>query len=124
MLERRRGSLLRFGRFGLLALIACGGPPWSVAGAPDAPPDRQFRTGVEAGLDVYVWECHKGERIVVFQHGSACFGTRPPVLTRGPCGAPLAVESQFPPLDEGHLHSVPESLQWPGTPRPKDGSTD
>ncbi|HQY64400.1 MAG: hypothetical protein IPQ09_17830 [Myxococcales bacterium] len=120
----RKGSPTTLLRLGWLALIACGGPPWSVAGAPDAPPDRQFRTGTEAGEDVYVWECHKGQRVVVHQSGSACLGTRPPVITRGPCGEPLPVESKFPPLDGGGVSRVPESLEWPGTPRPRDGAAD
>lgn len=94
-------------------MLACGGNPWSVAGAPDVPPDAEFRTGVEAGEDVFIWECYKGSRVVVRQFGSACFGTRAPVLDKGPCGAPLAIEGSYAGV---HHDNIPDSRRWPGTP--------
>src|SRR5258708_3661534 len=94
---------------------ACGGNPWSVAGAPDVPPDGEFRTGVEAGEDVYVWQCYKGSRVVVRQFGSACFGTRSPELDKGPCGSPLPSEAQYQSRGVQN-DTVPDTKRWPGVP--------
>lgn len=96
-----------------LALLSCGGNPWSVAGAPTVPPDAELRTGVEAGEDVYVWRCYRGERVVVRQYGTACTGTRAPVLDRGPCGAPLPVEADYPSV---YADTLPDDRRWPGVP--------
>jgi hypothetical protein len=96
----------------LLLVIACGGRAWNVAGAPTKPPDEQFRTGVEAGDDVYIWHCYENNRVVVHQFGSACFGTRSPVIDRGPCGAPLSVESNY----TYGRHGLPDDFRWPGSP--------
>jgi hypothetical protein len=96
--------------------LACGGAPWGATGAPDVPPDEQFRTGVEAGSDVYVWHCYRGSRVVVRQFGTACTGTRAPVVERGACGAPLPVEATFSVLDrEGGAPTVPRDRRWPGS---------
>jgi hypothetical protein len=100
----------------LLAAFACGGSPWSVKGAPGVPPDEQFRTGVEAGEDVYIWHCYRGSRVVVHQFGSACFGTRAPQMDEGPCGAPLPVEANYQPYErDGGAQSMPDDMRWPGT---------
>jgi hypothetical protein len=100
----------------LVVLFACGGDPWGAKEAPNVPPDEQFRTGVEAGEDVYVWNCYQGSRIVVSQFGSACFGTRAPVLERGPCGARLPGEARFDGFyrDAG-AERLPPPQRWPGT---------
>ena len=100
----------------ILATIACSGKAWDVKGAPSTPPDEQFRTGVEAGYDAYVWHCEKGERIVVTQYSSACFGARAPSIERGPCGAPLASETGFPAVDGGRRGDIPAPYRWPGSP--------
>jgi hypothetical protein len=100
----------------ILAMLACSGKAWDVKGAPSTPPDEQFRTGVEVGYDAYVWHCYMGERIVVTQRSSACFGTSKPVLHKGPCGAPLAAESSFPAADGGGRDDIPGSYRWPGSP--------
>lgn len=118
MTRPSRGGSVRISPFviSVLLLIACGGSPWKAAGAPTTPPDEQYRTGVEAGEDVYVWHCYQNQRVVVHQFGSACFGTRAPQVDRGPCGAPLPVEST---MGAEHGHEIPDSFKWPGT----DGST-
>ena len=96
--------------FVVLALIACGGTlPWKAPGAPQAPPDEQFGTGVEAGENVYIWHCHNGSRIVLTQAGS-CFGTREPVIARGVCGAPLPDEQR---LHEQKSRTLSDSFKWP-----------
>jgi hypothetical protein len=101
----------------LLAVVSCGGRPWSVSGAPDVPPDMQFRTGVEAGEDIYVWNCFRGHRVVVRQFSSACFGSRAPVMERGACGARLASEAHDPdPSDGGYSPGMPDDYRWPGSP--------
>jgi hypothetical protein len=104
---RLRGVLV------LVVLFACGGNPWRVKDAPNVPPDEQFRTGTEAGEDVYVWQCYEGSRIVVSQWGSACYGSRAPIMEKGACGAPLPVESKYP--SEVRKELLPPQ-RWPGSP--------
>jgi len=105
-------SLLALG----LIMLGCSSKAWEVKGAPSAPPDEQFRTGVEAGYDAYVWYCYKGERIVVTQSSSALLGATKPQLHRGPCGAPLSVEADFPAVDGGRRGDIPGPYRWPGSP--------
>ena len=97
----------------LLLLVACHDKPWTAEDSPKSPPDEQFRTGVEAGADVWIWHCYEGERVVITQAGSAFFGTWEPVTHRGPCGAPLANESSFPPQNQ--RDEIPEGYRWPGS---------
>jgi hypothetical protein len=98
-----------------LVNVACAGAPWAAPGVPSRPPDEQFGTGAEAGEDVYIWHCHEGERVMVSQWGSACYGTRAPVVERGACGKPLPgerrFESEFP---KDGARGRP-SQSWPGT---------
>lgn len=101
----------------ILALVACSGAPWTVADAPRVPPDEQFRTGVEAGHDVYIWNCYEGKRVMITQFGSACFGTRAPQIERGPCGTPLPGEAHFPAdhYREAGAAGMPAAQHWPST---------
>lgn len=101
----------------VLTILACGGTrPWNAPGAPKAPPDEQFRTGVEAGEHVYIWHCHEGARVMVTQFGSACFGTREPVVERGACGAPLPGEKRFEGYDrDAGAKALPDTYKWPGS---------
>ena len=107
-----------------LGLLACSRHPWTAADAPKAPPDEQFRTGVEVGYDAWIWHCYEGKRVVITQSGSACFGTSAPRTSRGPCGAPLETEKDVP--DERSRHAVPDGYRWPGSPpeapRPLDAA--
>jgi hypothetical protein len=96
-----------------LGMLACGGSPWKSKDAPKTAPDEQFRTGVEVGYDAWIWSCYEGHRVVITQSGSACFGTGSPRMTKGPCGAPLAVEADFP--EPGHRHEIPDGYRWPGS---------
>ena len=113
-MRRTRALALVF----LFVLVACGGAAWDVANAPKTPPDEQFRTGVEAGEDVYLWHCYEGHRVMVSQFGSACFGSRKPVVERGPCGAPLPGEQRFGAYErEAGAERLPDSQRWPGSPK-------
>lgn len=98
-----------------LFMLACGAPnAWDMKGAPKAIPDEQYRTGVEAGSDVWVWHCVGNERIVITQFSSAFCGAKTPRIERGPCGGPLPVER-----DVGMRHvPIPEGYRWPGSPPP------
>jgi hypothetical protein len=97
--------------FSFLLLIACHDDPWTSQDAPKVRPDEEFRTGTEAGFDVWIWHCYEGQRIVIMQHGSAFFGAGRPQTTTGPCGAPLSVESKFPPSER--QNEIPEGYRWP-----------
>jgi hypothetical protein len=51
------------------------------------PPDAACRFGVEAGDDVYLWECVDGSRVVIAYGGSAFAGCpNPPERHEAPCG--------------------------------------
>ena len=95
-------------RYVLLVIGACSTNPWEVAGAPAVPPDAEFRAGRD---DVYVWKCAVGERVVVRQTSSGCFGAHAPEIQRGPCGAPLAME--MPYLGENRADNLPVAKRWP-----------
>lgn len=49
-------------------------------------PDRECRTGVEAGLDIAVWECVNQEHVVAYRRSSAFFGCSGVDVERVPCG--------------------------------------
>ena len=96
-----------------LALVACHDPPWESPDAPKAPPDEQFRTGVEVGYDAWIWHCYEGQRVVITQAGSAYFGPSVPKTAKGPCGTPLPAESDFPPPQQ--RDEIPPGYRWPGS---------
>jgi hypothetical protein len=99
-----------------LLMLACGTTKaWEVKGAPKAIPDEQYRTGVEAGQDVWVWHCVANERVVITQFSSAFCGAQAPRLERGPCGGPLPVEMGLGSRRSG---PIPEGYRWPGSPPP------
>ncbi len=108
-------SRLRLPVIFALVTVACGGAPWAAPGVPKRPPDEQFGTGAEAGEDVYIWNCHEGARVMVSQWGSACYGTRAPVVERGPCGTPLPGEKRFESDRPKDRAPSPPTQNWPGT---------
>ena len=97
----------------IATLAACGPRAWSFKGAPDESPDEQFRTGVEVGYDAFLWRCHRGERVLVVQSGSACFGTSATRVERGPCGTPLPGEARLDPPPR--RNEIPEGSRWPNS---------
>lgn len=113
MIARRRAGAPAFALALALAagVVACSNDPWKAKDAPKVPPDEQFRTGVEVGYDAWIWHCYEGHRIVITQSGSAFFGASAPKTNRGACGAPLAVESDFPE----HRGQIPDGYRWPGS---------
>lgn len=98
----------------LLALVAaCGPSAWSAKDTPKKSPDVQFRTGVEVGYDAWLWHCYEGQRVLVTQSGSACFGTSKPRIERGLCGTPLPAEAHLDPPER--RHEIPEGSRWPNS---------
>jgi hypothetical protein len=71
----------------LLFLAGCPcNDPCTDQGLP-LPPDSACRLGIEAGDDIYVWECVDDRRVVVTYGGSAFFGCpSPPTRFEAPCG--------------------------------------
>lgn len=101
-----------------LFMLACSATKaWEMKGAPTVVPDEQFRTGVEAGEDVWVWHCVGNERVVITQFSSALCGVKAPRLERGPCGRPLPVEAH---LGSARDRPIPEGYRWPGSPPPPE----
>lgn len=50
------------------------------------PPDRECRTGVEAGFDIAVWDCVNDEHVVAFRTSSAFTGCSGVTVQKAPCG--------------------------------------
>ena len=80
----------------VLLLITVGGccsDPWS-AYPEKTPPDRSCFTGDGThGKDIYIWDCLRGEKIVVSQY-SAEMTCQSPKREKLACGAKSAVESE------------------------------
>jgi hypothetical protein len=103
-------------RWLFLCLVACVGlsgccsNPWSVTGAPDVPPDIEYREpdGTH-GNDVYVWKCLQGRRVVVSQY-TAEMSCREPRREEFACDALSPLEVATP---EDKRVPVPESRRWP-----------
>jgi hypothetical protein len=75
-------------------LAACGTRPW-VKYPSSTPPDQSCQIGVEAGDDVYVWNCLNGRHTVIVQFVSA-FGGSDPVREVVDCG-------RRTPYEEAHM---------------------
>ena len=77
----------------LVALIAAGccSDPWRVYPEHTAP-DRTCSTGSVAGYDVYIWDCLRGQHVVVAQW-SGEMSCRSPVQERSACGTLTPLES-------------------------------
>lgn len=49
-----------------ILLVSCGSNKHDIAAGLPAP-DAAFMTGVAAGYNVFIWECHQGRRIVIYK---------------------------------------------------------
>jgi hypothetical protein len=94
-------------------VVACGPTAWKTKDAPKTSPDVQFRTGHEVGYDAWLWYCYQGQRVLITQSSSACFGASTPRAQRGPCGTPLAGEASLDPPER--RYEIPEGYRWPNS---------
>jgi hypothetical protein len=93
----------------VMAAASCCRRPWSMF--PDMPgsPDQSYRTGSVFGYDVYIWECLKGERIVIFQY-SAEMSCRKAEMQKVPCGQQAPIEKEIEKMEKS---PVPDGMRWP-----------
>ncbi len=73
---------------------ACGGAGWAEpwgAFPEKTPPDRQCSTGTSHGYDVYIWDCLRGEHVVVAKY-SAEMSCRAPTREASACGTLTPLE--------------------------------
>lgn len=55
----------------ILIITGCALRPWEkFSELANSPPDSSCQTGNVSGYDIWIWECHNGERIVVYQVSS------------------------------------------------------
>ncbi len=74
-----------------VGLAGCCQDPWE-AFPEKNPPDRQCVTGGSAaGFDVYVWECLRGQRVVLAQY-SAELSCRKPERATAACGGETTLD--------------------------------
>jgi hypothetical protein len=76
-----------------------------------SPPGQQCRSGAEAGYDVFVWECHEGKRVAIYQY-STPLSRRQPVREETPCGGRTPIEERLKLMNE--CEPPPEGLRWGG----------
>ena len=91
----------------LLALSGCCTAPW-VRFPEKTPPDRSCTTGSAVqGTDVYIWECLRGQKVVVSQYSAemTCQSATREVLA---CGARSTLEAD-PSLD---CHGPRAGFAW------------
>lgn len=81
-----------------LSVAGCCSDPWS-AYPESTMPDRSCSTGDVHGHDVYIWECLRGERVVVAQY-SAEMSCQAPVRDTAPCGSTTKLEGSLELSDE------------------------
>lgn len=77
----------------LVLLSACSSNKYVVAAGLPAP-DSGFQTGTAFGYDVYIWECYRGKRIVVYRE-SAEMRVGPFVREEAACGAMTPIETKL-----------------------------
>jgi hypothetical protein len=81
----------------LLAIAAslggCCHDPW-VAYPEKVPPDRSCSTGSVQGHDVYLWDCLRGEHVVVAQY-SAEMSCQAAVRETSACGTTTPLEAKL-----------------------------
>jgi hypothetical protein len=89
-----RGSLCA-SLVGLLALTVAGccSDPWR-AYPESAPPDHSCSTGSVQGSDVYIWDCLRGQRVVVAQY-SAEMSCQAPERAVSACGTITSLEKSL-----------------------------
>ncbi len=89
-------------------LTACTDDPWTKYPMP-SPPDKQCRTGHEAGYSLYIWECHEDQRIVILQYGTFLMRREPEKQT-STCGEKTSIERK---LANKACKPFPPGRPWP-----------
>ncbi len=74
-------------------LTNCASKPWKKFSI-DANPDKTCWTGSEAGYEVYVWDCHNSEHIVVYQWQASLYSF-PSKMEKVSCGEKTKFEKEF-----------------------------
>jgi hypothetical protein len=76
-----------------VSLAGCCADPWKKF-PEGTPPDRTCSTGSIHGHDVYIWDCLRGQHVVVAQWSgeNSC---RMAVREVGPCGQPTKLERKL-----------------------------
>ncbi|RLB52519.1 MAG: hypothetical protein DRJ42_14655 [Deltaproteobacteria bacterium] len=80
--------------FTVMIFTGCSSAPWEDYPT-STPPDRQCRTGHEAGHDVYLWDCLEGRHIAVFQYCTGMMGCQEPEKETSSCGELTPMETRF-----------------------------
>ena len=75
-------------------------------------PDRQCRTGTEAGYDVYIWECIGGERVVLSSYSSPISCSQP-VEEKVACGKVTSIETRLGAEVGPGCTLPPSGYRWP-----------
>jgi hypothetical protein len=91
-----RSTALALCMVGLLAasaLAGCCADPWKKF-PEGTPPDRSCSTGSIHGHDVYIWDCLRGQHVVVAQWSSET-SCRMAVREVSPCGQRTKLEQQL-----------------------------
>jgi hypothetical protein len=93
MVRSRPVNLRRLPLLALLALAGCCSAPWN-AYPETTPPDRSCSTGEVHGHDVYIWECLRGEHVVVAQYSAemTCSSAQREAV---PCGGTTPLEASL-----------------------------
>ncbi len=77
----------------LFVLSSCSVNQYVVAfGLPK--PDAGFQTGTVFGYNVWIWECHQGKRIVLYNETSEMYAG-PFVREEAPCGQQTPIERKL-----------------------------
>ncbi|MDP2315097.1 MAG: hypothetical protein Q8P41_19515 [Pseudomonadota bacterium] len=93
----------------VLFFTACCERPWQTFEM-STPPDRQCRTGTEAGDDFYIWDCIDDEHVVITAYTSPATCAAPEMETVA-CGE--QTEMEIAHADElADCREVPQSMRW------------
>ncbi len=94
--------------FSAIMFSACCTKPWQKYPALKKP-DVAYRTGHSHGYDLYIWNCYKNERIVVFTY-SAEMSCKEPQMQKTICGQKTLIEKR---LQKQQKLPIPKSQKWP-----------
>jgi hypothetical protein len=91
-------------------LTGCCREPWR-AFPEKTPPDRSCSTGSVYGHDVYIWDCLRGQHVVVAQYSSEA-SCAAPVREVSACGAKTSLETRLA-LTPARCSGARAGREWP-----------